>query len=192
MKPGAFLLVAALACLGCAPQFYNRNAVVVDVINSEPSEHRPQVCESEWPKTVSTLGGFVSALLNRNCTLCQVLGIVRQTGLIGGSVASDLVKQAGNANIRAHRIYVPLPDDSPPYTVETEHRPDGTVHTTVAPCGREAPSSKHQITNKHQASSTKSQTSSKHQIPNHKQASSTNVQAAVSEVLSSVWDLVLR
>jgi len=133
MRPSAFLIVAALTTAGCAPQIYRRNAIVVEVLRAEPSEHRAQACESAWPKTLGTVGSLLSAALNRNCTLCQVLGVVREAGLIGGSVASDLIGQAASADIRAHRIIVPVPEGGGPYTVETIHAPDGSVTTRIAP-----------------------------------------------------------
>jgi len=136
MKHLAFAALASLivmAAAGCAPQIYRRNAVVVEVLRAEPSEHRSQACESVWPETLGTIGSLLSTLLNRNCTLCQAIGVVREAGLIGGSVTSDLIRQAANANIRAHRIVVPVPDGGGPYTVETTHAPDGSVTTRIAP-----------------------------------------------------------
>ena len=136
MKHLACATVASLivmAAAGCAPQIYRRNAVVVEVLRAEPSEHRAQTCESAWPATLSTVGSLLSTLLNRNCTLCQVLGVVRQAGLIGGSVTSDLIRQAASANIRAHRIIVPVPEGGGPYSVEIIHAPDGSVTTRIAP-----------------------------------------------------------
>jgi len=138
MRPALVLAVAALACGGCAPQLYRRNAVVVEVVDTRPSQHGEHTVHSEWPGTLQAISSIAYALVNRGCKLCQLIGLLRDSQLVGGSVASDVVKQAGNADIRAHRITIPLPDDDGgggprAYRVETDHRPDGSVRTTVEP-----------------------------------------------------------
>ena len=122
----------AIGPVGCSvPSLFSPNHVQVTVIATTPVGDGIVVTDGAWESTVARMGETAIAALT-GCKLCFLAMAIRDLGLGAGGVMTELARQAGTAELRAHMTTVPIrPGQAATVTVEIHG--DGSSTTRIEP-----------------------------------------------------------
>lgn len=126
------VLLLAIGPVGCSvPSLFSPSHVRVTVLATTPIEDALVVSDGAWESSVGRIGEMTIAALTE-CKLCLVAMVLRDLTIGAGGVMTEVARQAGVAELRAHHTTVPLrPGQGAKVTVEI--RADGSSTTEIEP-----------------------------------------------------------